>query len=378
MKIAFDLRRIGNPGIGRYMKCLVEAILKQRTEHEYLLLLPLNHPEISNSNFANVTRVFPRSPYYSIREQIELPRILREQKVDLLHSPHFLLPLSRQCPAVVTIHDVIYLACPEDLPSRLGRAYYTAMMHASARMAKRIITDSEFSKNEIVRYLHVDPEKIAVIYPAVDARFQESCEPAFLESILRKHSIDRDYIFYTGIYKPRKNHEGLLRAFNVFLSSGLDAKLVISGPIGDGERQLRALASTFGISERVIFTGFVDDDELHALYSGARVYACPSLYEGFGFTVLEAMASGIPVVCSRAASLPEVGGDAALYADAENAEEFAKALHAVFADGYLRRELVFCGKQNLSRFSWKSAAELCLQNYDAVLGTSTFPCPVVA
>src|SRR5579864_5317591 len=110
MKIAFDLRRIGNPGIGRYMKCLVEAILQQEADNEYLLLLPSDAPDIIQSNSANVTRVVPRSGYYSLREQIELPRILRKHKIDLLHSPHFLLPLSRPCPAVVTIHDVIYIA----------------------------------------------------------------------------------------------------------------------------------------------------------------------------------------------------------------------------------------------------------------------------
>src|SRR5438876_3197884 len=127
MKIAFDLRRIGNPGIGRYMKCLVEAILKQETEHEYLLLLPPEADNAINASSISVTRVIPRSRYYSVREQIELPRILRRHYVDLLHSPHFLLPVSQPCPAVVTMHDVIYLACPHDLRSPLGRLYYNAM-----------------------------------------------------------------------------------------------------------------------------------------------------------------------------------------------------------------------------------------------------------
>src|SRR5437667_9866591 len=117
MKIAFDLRRIENPGIGRYMKCLVEEILGRETEHDYLLILAPKAGDAIRSNSKRVQRVHARSHYYSLKEQIEIPRLLRENKVDLLHAPHFLLPLSRPCPAVVTIHDVVYIACAEDLPS---------------------------------------------------------------------------------------------------------------------------------------------------------------------------------------------------------------------------------------------------------------------
>ena len=140
MKIAFDLRRIGNPGIGRYMKCLVESITAQAPEHEYLLILP---PQSEHLVYApNTQKLCTGLKYYSFREQFELPRILSRYKIDLLHGPHFLLPLVRPCPAVATIHDVIYLACPEDLPSWAGRLYYRAMMIACSRMATRIITDS--------------------------------------------------------------------------------------------------------------------------------------------------------------------------------------------------------------------------------------------
>ena len=140
MKIAFDLRRIGNPGIGRYMKCLAESITAVAPEHEYLCILPHGGEDLIDAPIAE--KIYPKLKYYSVREQFELPRILRHHKVDLLHSPHFLLPLVRPCPAIATIHDVIYLACPQDLPSRAGRLYYKAMMNACARMATRLITDS--------------------------------------------------------------------------------------------------------------------------------------------------------------------------------------------------------------------------------------------
>ena len=175
MKIAFDLRRIGNPGIGRYMKCLAESITAQAPEHEYLLILPPQSEHLIDA--PNAQKLCTSLKYYSFREQFGLPRILSRHKVDLLHSPHFLLPLMRPCPAVATIHDVIYLACPEDLPSFAGRLYYRAMMNACSRMATRIITDSKHSKDEIIRYLHADPAKIEVVYPAVDPFFESPADP---------------------------------------------------------------------------------------------------------------------------------------------------------------------------------------------------------
>src|ERR1700746_1688015 len=171
MKIAFDLRRIGNPGIGRYMRCLVEAILSFRTTHQHLLIMAPPAGDVIDFPTRGVEILTSSAKYYSLREQIELPRILRRHKIDVLHSPHFLLPLVCPCPAVVTVHDVIYLACREDLPSRLGRLFYHAMMAAAVRLAKRVITDSEFSKTDIVRYLGADPAKIEVIYPGVSRNF---------------------------------------------------------------------------------------------------------------------------------------------------------------------------------------------------------------
>jgi len=353
------------------MKCLVEEILKQESDNDYLLILAPEASDAICSHCANVTRVLSKSRYYSVREQIELPRILREHKVNLLHSPHFVLPLSRPCPTVVTIHDVVYIACAEDLPSQLGKFYYAAMMRASARFSTRIITDSVFSKNEIIRYLRVDPEKITVIYPAVDPGFGRISDTRILDAVRSEYGIDRNFILYAGIYKGRKNHAGLFRAFQHFLANGEDAQLVIAGPMNEGDPHLQKLAEELGISERVIFTGFIADSKLCALYSAARVYACPSLYEGFGFTVLEAMACGAPVVCSEEASLPEVAGDAALYANPQDSEAFADALYRAFTDESLRRDMIERGRKNLRRFNWRHAATDSRATYNAALGDTT-------
>jgi glycosyltransferase involved in cell wall biosynthesis len=351
------------------MKCLVDAVIAQAPQNAYLLILPQGAENLV-ADGPGVERISPHLKYYSVREQIELPRILRRHQVDLFHSPHFMLPLVGPCPAVATIHDVIYLACQEDLPSLVGRLYYRVMMKSALRLAARIITDSEFSRTDITARLHADPEKIEVIYPGVDPLFQRVCDPAQIESTLSKYGIKGDYVLYTGIYKLRKNHAGLMRAFKSFLDNGGTAQLVIAGPMNEGEPALRRLASELGIADKVIFTGFVPDGDLPALYSAARVYACPSLYEGFGFTVLEAMAYGTPVVSSAATSLPEVGGDAALYADAQNPEEFAAALQRTFSDSALRSGMIEKGLKNAARFSWMNTANQTLAVYRDALHIS--------
>ncbi len=370
MKIAFDLRRIKNLGIGRYMKCLVEAILAQEPSGGYLLILPPGGEETIDVGGSNPQIITPKLKYYSIHEQIQLPRILREHKVDLLHAPHFMLPLIRPCPSVVTIHDVIGLTWKEDLRSRVGRVYYRWMISAAARLADRIITDSKFSRDDIVRRLGVDRNKIKVVYPGISPDFQRVNDAAELENIRRKYQIEHEYVVYTGIYKPRKNHAALLRAFQRFLLSERHASLVLVGPLGEGEQELRRLADQLEIGEKIIFTGFVNDSELRALYSAAKVYACPSLYEGFGFTVLESMACGTPVVSSGETSLPEVAGDAALYADPRNPEEFAKALHDAFTNADLRSALIKKGRTNLRRFCWANTAKETFTVYqDALRGS---------
>ncbi|HKT51696.1 MAG TPA: glycosyltransferase family 1 protein [Candidatus Angelobacter sp.] len=369
MKIALDLRRIKNPGIGRYMRCLTEALLGVAPEHEYLLILPPDYADNIRApgHSIRVEKIISAAGYYSIREQIELPRMVRQHRVDLLHSPHFNIPLMCPCPVVATIHDVIYLACAEDLPSVAGRLYYKGMMAAAVRRADRIVAVSSYSRDEIRRYLNTERE-IEVIHSGVDRCFQPVTDQARIQKVKAKYGIAGEYLLYTGIFKPRKNHRGLLEAFKRFLGRGGRAALVIAGPVKEGEEELRKLADELRISHQVTFTGFVDDADLPALYSGASVYACPSLYEGFGLTVLEAMACGTAVVCSPATSLPEVAGAAALYADGRNAVEFGDALYHVFTDLNLRAGLVEKGYVNVGRFDWHETAQQTLAIYQRALG----------
>lgn len=352
------------------MKCLTEAVIQVSPANEYVLILPESRPELRGADSPNVECIVSRLPYYTVREQIELPGMLRKAGVDVLHAPHFNMPLWSACPTVVTIHDVIYMAFPEELRSRLGRLYYRAMMQAAVRRARCVLTVSEFSRQDIVRRLDCDPSIIQVAYSAVDPRFAPVADRIEIETVLSRFGIDEEFILYTGIYKPRKNHAALLEAFRDFLSNGGRAKLVIAGPLEEGRARLAQMASRLGISDRVIFSGFVSEMELPALYTAARVYACPSLYEGFGFTVLEAMACGVPVVSSAETSLPEIAGNAACYADPRAPRQFAEAIHSAFCDHGLRRQMIQRGFANVRRFSWASAATRALAAYEHAAGVS--------
>jgi glycosyltransferase involved in cell wall biosynthesis len=365
MRIALDLRKIESSGIGRYMRNIVEALVHEAPEHEYVLIIPQGLEHLLPLNGAK-TKVLPVDvPYYSIREQLAIPAILAKHRVDLFHSPHFVVPVIRTCPVVVNIHDVIYMARREELKSRIGRIYYRCMMPLAAHWSAAVITSCEYTKKEIIHHLGANPDKVFVVPYGIDSRFQPVTDAESLERVRRKYGISDQYVLYVGIYRERKNHAGLLHAFQHLIHSGIPSQLVIAGPMNEAEEELRTLAAELRIEKRVVLTGFVADEDLSALYSGARVYACPSLAEGFGLTVIEAMACGTPVVCAQNSSLPEAGGTAALFADITNPQLFAQALHRTFTDDVLRQELIDRGIKHAKRFSWRLAAQDTLKIYAA-------------
>jgi glycosyltransferase involved in cell wall biosynthesis len=366
MRIAFDLRRIGNPGVGRYMACLVNAITQEAPQHQYFFIMtPGTQHRLRSVSRGRV--ILLSAPYYSIAEQFALPTILKEYRIDLLHALHFVVPLIKVCPTVVTLHDAIHFVYPQDLPSRMGGLYAKAMMKAAAHIADRILTVSEYSKSDIVRYLHVNPSKITVTYSPLDERFHTVRNKAPLLRIRQRLGITGDFLLYTGIFKERKNHLGLLNTFATLLAGGVRAQLVIAGKLGEGEKTLRDRAVELGIEKPVVFAGFVPEEDLPSLYTAAKTYVCPSLYEGFGQTLIEAMACGTPVVSHNGTSLPEVCGDAALLADVNNASEFAGQIRRSIEDADARHILIEKGHKNAARFDACRTAQRTLQVYSEAL-----------
>jgi glycosyltransferase involved in cell wall biosynthesis len=370
MRIAYDFRRIANPGIGRYMKSLVKTMVQLAPEHDYIVIMAPGTHHLLEAD-ASVQRILARSKYYSISEQLEIPSLLRKHKVDILHAPHFVVPANKTCTTVVTIHDAIHLAYPQDIASRAGRLYASWMMKLATTVADRVITVSEHSKMDLVRFLGTDPKKITVIAAFLPEGLVKISDRHAIAAIRGRYGINRDYILYNGIYKERKNHAGLVRAFAELTRHGLDLDLVISGPIAEGEAKLTKLGRELGIADRLVFPGFVPDLDMPGLYSGAAVYACPSLYEGFGLTPLEAMACGVPVVCHNGTSLPEVCGNAALFSDARQPEIFADALRRAIEDSALRAQLMQLGYENVRRFSHARSAGATLNLYLELQGSAS-------
>jgi glycosyltransferase involved in cell wall biosynthesis len=344
------------------MKSLVKAMTQLAPEHEYIVIMAPGTHHLLGS-YPSVRRLNARSKYYSISEQLEIPALLRKHDVDILHAPHFVVPAKKACTTVVTIHDAIHLAYPQDIDSRIGRVYASWMMRLATKIADHVITVSEHSKHDLIRFLGTDPARITVISAFIPEDLAPVENPALLAEVRRRYNITRNYILYNGIYKERKNHAGLVRAFSELIHRGFDLDLVISGPIAEGQAMLTQLGQKLGIAHRLVFPGFVPDQDMPALYSGASVYACPSLYEGFGLTPLEAMTCGVPVVCHKGTSLPEVCGDAAFFSDARHPQIFADALQKSLEDSILRAQLIQLGYENVRRFSPTRSAEATLSLY---------------
>jgi glycosyltransferase involved in cell wall biosynthesis len=352
MRIGIDARNDGT-GVGRYTFSLVRELAALDGENEYTLFLNARRHASYAAPGPNFRTVEADIPWFGVREQVELPRLVRRERLDLVHYPHLTVPLLATTPFVVTVHDLNYLDAAATQRRAVLRAGYRLEL-LKARRARRLIAVSEHTRAEVVRRLRVEPGRVAVTYEAADAPTVET-DPATLE----RYGIDAPFFLYVGSAYPYKNLARLIEAF-----AELDGayRLVLAGDQEDFGAALRERAT-----ERVVFTGPVSEPELAALYAGAFAYVFVSLSEGFGLPGLEAMAAGVPVVAARAASLPEVYGDAAHYCDPRDVDSIASALNEIAADGDLRKRLIERGRERASEFSWARTAEQTLAVYREAL-----------
>jgi len=304
--------------------------------------------------------------------------------VDLFHATEHLLPRFSSVRTVFTLHDLIFLFHPET-HKPLNRWFLTLMMPRFLRAADAVIAVSECTKRDAVRFYGIPEEKITVIYEGVNPRFRPA-SPETIAAVRARYNLPEHFILYVGTIEPRKNLTALLEAFHHLLATRslrpapcdlrpatcsllpapCDLRLVIVGKRGwlyEGFfRRLREL----GLEDRVIFTGYVPDEDLPAIYSAADLFVFPSLYEGFGLPVLEAMACGTPVICSNTSSLPEVAGDAALLVDPADVRALAGAMERALTDEALRVTLRARGMGKARGFTWEQAAQKTLMVYQAL------------
>lgn len=368
MRIGIDARH-DQAGPGRYTFSLIRELAAIDRENEYVLFLrpgTYRSFKLPGPNFRKVPADFH---WFTVAEQLKLPRLIHEAKLDLVHYPHINAPLLATTPFVVTIHDLNYshlsMARPglkSQLKYTLKAAGYAATLQKLKR-ARAVITVSEYSKGEIVKELGVDPRKITVTYEGADpAGFGKPDRGA-----LKRFGVTKPYFLYVGSAYPYKNLIKLIEAFGLVSHRGGDYQLVLAG---DHERfgpALQARAAELDLEGKVLFPGRVSDAELAALYEGALAYTFVSVAEGFGLPGLEAMAAGVPVLAARATSLPEVYAGAALYVDPTDPDTIAIGLERIASDEELRTDLIQKGRERLKQFSWRKMAEQTLQVYREAL-----------
>jgi glycosyltransferase involved in cell wall biosynthesis len=281
---------------------------------------------------------------------------------DVLWVPAHVLPLVHPRRSFVTIHDVGQAHFPDAHPP-LQRAYHNWAVWWNTRCATRVFADSESTRDDLVRFFHVPPEKILVVYPAYDAQlYQPIRDPARVESVKARYRLSGDYVLTIGTIQPRKNYARLIEALGKLPVA--NCALVIVGKRGWLHKTIFESVAQLGLQTRVHFLDYVSAADLPALVSGARVFVFPSLHEGFGLPILEAQACGTPVVCAMTSSLPEAAGDAALFFDPLDVDAIAGALARALTDDALRAKLIARGFENVKRFSWEVSARQILRAFE--------------
>lgn len=367
MRIGIDARKLHDFGIGTYIRNLVGELARLDRSTEFVLLCRPEDAAFVQGLGENFRPVIERAGNYSIAEQIKVPLALRREGVTLFHAPHYVLPRLVHCRSVVTIHDCIHLMFPQYLPNRVALSYARTSMAMAASRATRVLTVSESSKTDIMRFFGTDASKIDVIYNAFDQRF--GIEPAE-EEVLRvreRYQLHDEFVLYAGNVKPHKNLERLIDAFHLVRRRGLDRlKLVMIGDDISKYASLRRAVHQHQLHKYVRFLGYLPQETLAVMYRLAGVFVFPSLYEGFGLPPLEAMASGTPVVTSNVSSLPEVAGDAAQLVDPYDPEAIADGIYRVLTDVDLRRDLRRRGLARARQFSWQTSVRRVREIYGEV------------
>jgi len=381
MVIGIDARFFGpkGKGLGRYTQKLTESLAEADKQNDYVIFLRReNFGEFQPQN-SHFKKVLADYRWYSLAEQIFLPFAIAKQKIDLMHFPHFNVPIFYFKPFVVTIHDLILRHFSTRRASRLGSVKYwfknlayQMVIWLAIKRAKKIITVSRYVKKDIIRCFGIKAERIIVTYEGT-SNMSSRLEIGGSKQILKsKFQISKQYLLYVGNAYPHKNLERLIEAFEILIKKyQIDLQLVLVGEEDYFYRRLKKEAEVVilqskGVFSRIVFAGFVSDDDLPILYQGAGVYVFPSLCEGFGLPSLEAMSFGVPVASSNATCLTEILGQAAVYFDPLNPRDMAEKISQILNSDGLRQDLIQKGFEQIKKYSWKRMGEETLAIYQKV------------
>ena len=376
MHVVLDARYLARrqSGVGAYTQRLIGGLAAIDSRNRYTCLvaaagpgLPVDRPNVA----AAPTRVsFEDHLRGDLWLLTYLPLRLRALRTDVYHGPAVFLPhVKLGYRTVVTIHDLVSFLFPETVPRKYS-LYMRFMTRLAVRSADRIIAVSRATRDDLERVLRVDPGKVDVIHEAVGPEFGRPLPPGAVAAVVRRYGLRPPYCLFVGNLEPRKNLPALIEAFaearRRLAARAQPFQLVLAGTRAWLHTGIFRAVEQYGLGQDVVFTDYVPIEDLPALYAGATCFAFPSLYEGFGLPVLEAMAAGTPVIAARAGSIPEIAGDAALLVDPRVPGELATAIESVLTDGALRERLIARGRAQAATFDWETVARRTLAVYESV------------
>jgi glycosyltransferase involved in cell wall biosynthesis len=380
VKVAIDIRRMTEFGVGTYIRNVVRTLGCLDRENDYFLIGSPAKVEECGPLPPNFHTVELQGSDNTFRGNREFRAIVRRHRCDLAHIPHlFWIPRGLGCPYVLTVHDLLEHMYGSRHASGLRRSLHFYLTRRVLRKAARVIAVSQFTKNEIEKLLSIPDNRIEVVYNAIDERFLHGhATQADRELIAQRYLVNYPFILYAGAIRPHKNVVRIIEAFSALKNEllkepekeqqFLDLKLIIIGDDLSSHPRLRRTVVRSGVQNDVRFLGFVPIDVLRIFYDVAKIFVFPSLYEGFGLPPLEAMAHGTPVVTSNTSSLPEVAGNAALLVNPENVFEIRRGLQRVLLDPILRARMKQLGYEQAQRFSWTNSVSRILEIYREVAG----------
>jgi glycosyltransferase involved in cell wall biosynthesis len=375
MQIAIDALEVSlnkRVGMGNYADNLIRSLALIDQNNNYTLYVNRLQNEYDLIKQENFKYKKLNSPLIrSFWSQCRLPLELMFKKPDILHLPTgHKVPFN--CPAhtLVTIHDLAFVKFPQYFENSVKWRCLRFTEHAIAK-AEKIIAISESTKKDILEYYKVDPRKVEVIYHGVDAEFKQIKNKPMIDAVCLKYGINSPFVLFVGVLQPRKNISRLIRAFKQVLNYRRDLQLVIAGNKGWMYEEIFNTLKQSGIAERVVFTGYVEKPDVVCLLNAAKVFVLPSLYEGFGMPILEAMACGVPVVSSNVSSMPEIVNDAGILVDPYNEDAIAQALLDIISNPQLADQLIARGLKIVQNFTWEKTARKTLKLYETMIKTET-------
>jgi len=370
-RVGIDARKLTDYGIGAYVRNLLDAIARNPQSERYrfrVYVRPADRPSVPPlpERFEIVEE---DSPGYSISELTRFAWRLWRDRLDLFHATHYVIPPLARARAVVTIHDIIHVLYPQFLPHRAALIYARVMIRRALRRADRIITVSHNSKRDLVDYFGIAPARIDVIYNGVAARFRADLPPAEIDRVAAKYALPRPYLLFLGGEKPHKNVRNVLRAFaEARRDRPLPHELVLAGPMPRNRSRVDALIAALDLDAHVVRPGVVPEEDLPGLFAGSDAFLYPTLYEGFGLPVAEAMACGVPVLTSSTSALQEIAGGYAYLVDPMDVDAIARGIVDLATDPKRREEYADLGRRRAADFSWDRAAAQTLRVYAEALG----------